>query len=174
MCIYLHYYFNLNSWSRTQWYGISQWKFRILTKLGPDGLYNTQSRHITKWPPKGTPGGHQGALYFLPYENWRVKTSHLWVSKKIVVGWPEGGPKGLPKGCQKNWIRLFFDPPGPLKLFFHSFSAWTHGVCEHSDFFLKLSISQNIFKFHGKDAKSLGWSQIWWKTELTNFGHFIH
>ena len=92
--------------------------------------------------------------------------------KKNVVWWPEGGPKGLPKGCQKNWIRLFFDPPGPIKLFLHSFSAWACGVCEHSDFFLKLSISQNIFKFYAKVVKSLGRSQIWWKTESTNFGHF--
>ena len=29
--------------------------------------------------------------------------------------WPERGPKGRPKGCQKNWVRLFFGPPGPLK-----------------------------------------------------------
>ena len=45
-------------------------------------------------------------------------------------------------------------------------------MCEHSDFFLKLSISQNIFKFCGKVVKSLGQSQIWWKTETTNFGRF--
>ena len=89
-----------------------------------------------------------------------------------MVGWPEGGPKGPPKGCQKNWFRLFFDPPGPIKLFLHSFSAWARGVCAHSDFFLKLSISQNIFKFYAKVAKSLGRNQIWWKTESTNFGHF--
>ena len=89
-----------------------------------------------------------------------------------MVGWPEGGPKGPPKGCQKNWFRLFFDPPGPIKLFSHSFSAWSHGVSPHSDFFLKLSISQNIFKFYAKVAKSLGRNQIWWKTESTNFGHF--
>ena len=98
----------LNSRSRSQRYRFSQWKSRILTKLGPDGLYITQSHHNTEWPPKGTPGGHQGAPNFLLYENWRVETSHLWVSKKIVVWWSEGGPKGLPKGCQKNLDRALF------------------------------------------------------------------
>ena len=62
----------LNSRSRSQRYRISQWKSRILTKLGPDGLYITQSHHNTNWAPNGTPGGHQGALIFLLYENWRV------------------------------------------------------------------------------------------------------
>ena len=88
------------------------------------------------------------------------------------MGGLKGGLKGLQKDAKKNWFRLFFDPPGPIKLFLHSFSAWAHRVCAHSDFFLKLSISQNIFKFYAKVAKSLGRNQIWWKTESTNFGHF--
>ena len=88
------------------------------------------------------------------------------------MGGLKGGLKGLQKDAKKNWFRLFFDPPGPIKLFSHSFSAWSHGVSPHSDFFLKLSISQNIFKFYAKVAKSLGRNQIWWKTESTNFGHF--
>ena len=88
------------------------------------------------------------------------------------MGGLKGGLKGLQKDAKKNWFRLFFDPPGPIKLFLHSFSAWAHRVCEHSDFFLKLCISQNIFKSYGKVVKSLGQSQIWWKTESTNFGHF--
>ena len=88
------------------------------------------------------------------------------------MGGLKGGLKGLQKDAKKNWFRLFFDPPGPIKLFSHSFSAWSHRVSPHSDFFLKLSISQNIFKFYAKVAKSLGRNQIWWKTESTNFGHF--
>ena len=84
----------------------------------------------------------------------------------------KGGLKGLQKDAKKIWFRLFFDPPGPIKLFSHSFSAWAHGVRAHSDFFLKLSISLNIFKFYAKVPKSFGRTQIRWKTESTNFGHF--
>ena len=94
-----------------------------------------------------------------------------WV-KKLWLGGLKGGPKDFQKDAKKNWIRLFYDPPGPIKLFLHSFSAWARRVCEHSDFFLKHSIWQNIFKSYGKAVKSLGQSQIWWKTKSTNFGHF--
>ena len=123
--------------------------------------------------PKGYPWRPPGGTQFFYY--MKIEGSkpaiYEWV-KKLWFGDLKGGPKDFQKDAKENWIRLFFDPPGPLKLFSHSFSAWTHGVCEHSDFFLKLRISQNIFKFHVKVAKSLGRSQIWWKTGWTNFGHF--
>ena len=119
--------------------------------------------------PLGATRGH--SIFYLMKIEGSKPAIYEWV-KKLWFGGLKGGPKDFQKDAKKNWIRLFFDPPGPLKLFSHSFSAWTHGVCEHSDFFLKLSISQNIFKFHAKVAKSLGRSQIWWKTGLTNFGHF--
>ena len=105
----------LNRQSRSQWYRFSQWKSRILTKLVTGGLYNTQSHHSTKWASVCTPGGHQGALFFLLYEKWMLQIRHLWVSKKNMSWWPERGPKGRPKGSPKKFIRLLFDPPGPLK-----------------------------------------------------------
>ena len=94
-----------------------------------------------------------------------------WV-KKLWLGGLKGGPKDFQKDAKKNWIRLFFDPPGPIKLFLHSFSAWARGVCAHSDFFLKLSISQNIFKFYGIVVKSLGRSQIFVENWVDKFCAF--
>ena len=89
----------------------------------------------------------------------------------MCFGGLKEGLKGLQKDAKKLVLALF-DPPGSIKLFSRSFSAWSHWVCVHSNFFLQLSISQNIFKFYAKVAKSLGRNQIWWKTESTNFGHF--
>ena len=164
---------HVNRQSRSQWYRFSQWKSRILTKLVTGGLYNTQSQHSTKWAPVCTLGGHQGALLFLLYKKWMLQIRHLWVSKKNMSWWPERGPKGRPKGCQKKiGSGSFSILQGPWKVFYHLVSAWPRGECAHSDFFLTLSISQNMFIFHGKNAKSSGRSQICMKTGSTNFGHF--
>ena len=91
---------------------------------------------------------------------------------KIFLGGLKWGPKPFPNYTKNFWIRPFSDPPGHLEVFSHPFLACPQGVSPHSNFFLKLSISQNIFKFYAKVAKSLGRNQIWWKTESTNFGHF--
>ena len=127
------------------------------------------SQNYPQRVPLGATRGR--SIFYLMKIEGSKPAIYEWV-KKLWLGGLKGGPKDFQKDAKKNWIRLFFDPPGPLKLFSHSFSAWAHRVCEHSDFFLKLSISQNIFKFHAKVAKSLGRSQIWWKTGSTNFGHF--
>ena len=86
-----------------------------------------------------------------------------------MVAWR--GAQRTSKRMQRKLDPALFWSTRAHQTFLHSFSAWAWGVCEHSDFFLKLSISQNIFKFYGKVVKSLGQSQIWWKTESTNFGH---
>ena len=76
----------LNIQSKTQWYRISQWKSRILTKLGPDGLCNTQSHHNTKWPPNNTPGGHQGALnVFLHLDATKTAESNFMKQNKATL-----------------------------------------------------------------------------------------
>ena len=114
----------------------------------------------------------RGRSFFYYMKNECCKLDiYEWV-KKTCLGGLKGGPKGVQKDAKKIGSGTFSILQGPWKVFYHLVSAWPRGECAHSDFFLTLSISQNMFIFHGKNAKSLGWSQICMKTGSTNFGHF--
>ena len=88
------------------------------------------------------------------------------MSKKIVVGWAEGGPKVPPKGCKKNWIGSSLNHHGyhsgtyyrgvlqPTKLI-GDFVGWNGGTRENksSDRILEEALllpeSEEIFAFAG-------------------------
>ena len=92
---------------------------------------------------------------------------------KICFGGLIGGLKPLPNQAKSFWIRPFFDPPGPSKVFLQPISACPHGVSPHSDFFASLFIWSQDFIFYDKNASLVGENQIWVKTESTIFGHFF-
>ena len=70
--------------------------------------------------PLGATRGHS-FFYYMKIEG--SKPAIYEKVKKLWLGGLKGGLKGLQKDAKKNWFRLFFDPPGPLKLFSNSFST---------------------------------------------------
>ena len=124
------------------------------------------------------PSWAQGGAFWGPWNFYVVEIESLILAMikhdlKICFGGLIGGLKPLPNQAKSFWIRPFFDPPGPSKVFLQPFSACSRGVSPHSDFFASLFIWSQDFIFYDKNASLVGENQIWVKTESTIFGHFF-
>ena len=124
------------------------------------------------------PSWAQGGAFWGPWNFYVVEIERLILAMiehdlKICFGGLIGGLKPLPNQAKSFWIRPFFDPPGPSKVFLQPISACSRGVSPHSDFFDNLFIWSQDFIFYDKNASLVGENQIWVKTESTIFGHFF-